>query len=232
MAEEHDTGKKVQGIPPLYQETGLLERFNLPPGLIRVLRRNQRAIWTALALVLVLALGLSAYNAYTDHRRSKAATALDAALQAQSGQRELLQGVQDEFGDTPSALWAEVALARLDEKEGKLDDAIRRYQGLQTRLNDKSPLLAPLLGKLAALEEQKKDWEAALTHYRELGRLDGYGADANLAMGRVYEAQGKKEEALASYRQFLEDTATPGEQADADPRRQMIAIRIELLQAR
>ncbi len=232
MAEERDSGKRVQDMPPLYQEMGLLEQFNLPPGVIRVLRRNQRAIWTVLAALLLFALALSAYSAYSGHRQEKAAAALDAALRAQSGQRELLQQVQNDFAATPSALWADVALARLDEREGKADDAIQRYQGIRTRLDKKSPLLAPVLAKLAAMEEQKKNWEAAISYYQELEQLQGYAADAHLHMGRVYEAQGKKEEALARYKRFLDDTATAGEQADADPRRQMISSHIELLQAR
>lgn len=232
MAEQHGAERKLQDLPPLFQETGLLEQFNLPPKLIRFLRHNQRAIWAVIAAALVLALAVAGYNAYTDHRRAKGAEALDAAMQAGESRRDLLQQVRDEYSSTPSALWAEIALARMDEQENKADEAIQRYQAVRAKLKQGSQLLPLVLGKLASLEEQKKNWDASVAYYQELAKLDGFVADAHLNMGRLYEDQGKKDEALGMYKKFLEFTAVTTEQSGPDPRRQMIQSHIELLQAK
>ena len=232
MAEQRSAERISQDLPPLFQEAGLLEQFNLPPKLIRFLRRHQRTIWLVIVTIMVIAVAIAAYNAYRDNRAEKAAIALDAAMQAQDGRRELLQKVQTDFTSTPSALWAEIALARMDEQENKADEAIQRYQAVRARLVAASPLTPLVLGKLAALEEQKKNWDASLAYYQELSKLDGFAADAHLGLGRVYEAQGKKEEALAMYGKFLELTAITSEESGADPRRQMILSYIELLRAK
>lgn len=231
MAEQHGADKRLQDLPPLFQESGLLEQFNLPPKLIRFLRRYQSAIWAVIAAAIVLALALAGYNAYTGHRRAKGAEALDTAMQAGENRRDLLAQVRDDYASTPSALWAEVALARMNEQENKADEAIQRYQAVRARLKPGSQLMPLVLGKLAALEEQKKNWEAALAYYQELGKIDSFAADAHLNMGRLYEAQAKKDEALAMYKKFLEFTAAGTEQSGPDPRRQMIQSHIELLQA-
>ena len=232
MAEQHGAERKLQDLPPLFQESGLLEQFNLPPKLIRFLRRNQRAIWAVLVAAIVLALAIAGYNAYTDHRRAKGAEALDRAMQAGEGRRDLLQQVRDEYSSTPSALWAEVALARMDEQDNKAGEAIQRYQAVRAKLGPNSQLMPLVLGKLAVLEEQSKNWDASLAYYQELAKLDGFAADAQLNMGRLYEAQGKKDEALGMYKKFLEFTAVTTEQNGEDPRRQMIQSHIELLQAK
>ena len=232
MAEQHGAERRPQDLPPLFQETGLLEQFNLPPKLIRFLRRFQSTIWAVLAVALLLSLAVAGYNAYTDHRREKGAEALDTAMQAGEGRRDLLQQVRDNFSSTPSALWAEVALARMDEQENKAGEAIQRYQAVRAKLKQDSQHMPLVLGKLAALEEQKKNWDASLAYYQELAKLDGFAADSHLNMGRLYEAQAKKDEALAMYRKFLEFTAVTTEESGTDPRRQMVQSHIELLQAK
>ena len=229
MAEQRGAERIPQDLPPLFQEVGLLEQFNLPPKLIRFLRRHLRAIWLVIVAIVVIAVAIAAFSAYRDNRMEKAAIALDVAMQAQDGRRELLQNVQADFAATPSALWAEIALARLDEQEGKIGEATQRYQTVRGRLVSASPLTPLVLGKLAALEEQQKNWEASMAYYQELAQLDGFAADAHLGLGRIYEAQSKKEEALAMYGKFLELTAITTDEAGADPRRQMILSYIELL---
>lgn len=105
MAEQREAEKNA-GYGATFQEAGLLEQFNLPPKLIRFLRRNQRTIWGTIAAAVAIALAIAAFNGYKNHRVYKAAVALDVAMQAQEGQRDLLHKVQDDFSTTPSALWA------------------------------------------------------------------------------------------------------------------------------
>ncbi len=232
MAEQQGAEKRQQDLPPLFQGAGLLEQFNLPPKLIRFLRRHQRTLWLLLSACIVLAVAVAAYNTYQDSRMEKAAIALDAALQNKDARREMLQQVQNDYAATPSALWAAIALARMDEEEKKTDEAIQRYQAVRAKLEQKSPLIPLVLGKLAALEEEKKNGDAALAYYQEMAKLDGFAADAYLNMGRIYEEQGKKDDALGMYKQFLDFTAVTTEASGTDPRRQMIQSHIELLQAK
>ena len=52
--------------------------------------------------------------------------------------------------------------------------------------------------------------------------LSDLAPDAALAMGRIYEAQDKKAEALTMYKKFVEATAISLEESGVDQRRQMI----------
>lgn len=97
-----------------------------------------------------------------------------------------------DYGATPSALWAEVELARLDEQAGKTEAAVSRYQAVLDKLKRDSKLEPLVLGKLAGLEENRKHWDAALGYLKRLEGIAGRAPDAALAMGRIYETQGKR----------------------------------------
>ena len=232
MAEPNSAGRTPQEPPPLYHEAGLLEEFNLPPKAIRYLRAHQRQLWTIFGLALALVLVLAGIDSYRGHWLKKGAEALDAALHAESGQREQLEKLLADYGATPSALWAEVELARLDEQAGKTEAAVSRYQAVLGKLKRDSKLEPLVLGKLAGLEENRKHWDAALGYLERLEGIAGRAPDAALAMGRIYEAQGKKAEALAMYKKFVEATAISLEESGVDQRRQMIMSHMELMQAR
>ena len=220
--------KEIQVVehPPLFQEMGLLDQFNLPPKVIRFIRRNQTAVWLAVGLVLISGVVFAGYTSYQEYRFAKAATALDMALQAETKSYEQLEAVNKDFASTPSALWAKVAMGKLDEKAGKIDAAMTRYKELQSTLAKESPLAPLVLGKLAALEEQSKNWDAALTYNKELVAMAGFETVAYGNMGRIYEQQGKKTEALQMYEKYL---SQPAKQNQSAPGREMIKSRVALL---
>ena len=230
MTAQNGPGKMPPDSPPLYHEVGLLEQFNLPPHVIRFIRAHQRQLWRIFACVVALALLVAGIDAYRNHRQIKAAEALDAALQAESGQREQLAQVSKKYSSTPSALWAEVTLAQLDEEEKKISEAIKRYQSILAWLKPDSQLEPLIRGKLAGLEEQQKNWSAALAHYEVLGKQEDYAAESRLGMARMYEALGQKERALARYKKFVELTAVSTAESGEDPRRQLVLAHLELLQ--
>ena len=59
----------------------------------------------------------------------------------------------------------------------------------------------------------RKDYRGALSRYEEAAKHDPYYAPAYLGLGKVYDKMGKRREALAAYRKYL-DTLPSQKQAD------------------
>jgi predicted negative regulator of RcsB-dependent stress response len=216
---------KLQPLQPV----GLMEQFNLPPKLIAFIRRNQRGVWVTVIGGCLLAIAVASYSAYRDYRIAKAASALDAALVAKQGNRQLLDQVVQDFGATPSGLWAKIELAVLDEREGQPAKAITRLEEINTPLSPSSLLKPLVLTKLAALYENSKQLDKALAMYTELATREAFATEAYRAMGRINEQLGKKEEAVAMYTKYLESAATPAAQGKANPIREMVQFRVNQL---
>jgi predicted negative regulator of RcsB-dependent stress response len=229
MAEQSAFDRKNIELQTLAPPMGLLEHFNLPPAVIKFIRRNQRAIWTAVTGVVILIVAISAYTSYRQYRIEKAASALDAALVATQDKRQLLDKVVQEYGSTPSGLWAQIELGFLDEKEGQGAKAITRFEEINTALAAKSLLKPLVLSKLGALYENEKQFDKALALYSELAGRQGFAPDAYRAMGRVNEQLGKTEEAAAMYGKYLELTVVQGGEGKADPVREMVQSRLNQL---
>lgn len=216
---------KLQPLQPV----GLLEQFNLPPRLIAFIRRNQRAIWVTVIVGCLLAIGVAAYSAYRDNRTAKAASALDTALIAKQDTRQLLDRVVQDFASTPSAQWAKIELAALEEREGQPAKAIARLEEINATLPAQSLLKPLVVSKLAGLYENTKQLDKSLAMYTELATREEFAAEAYRAMGRVNEQLGKKEEAAAMYGKYLESAATSSVQGQADPSREMVQFRLNQL---
>ncbi len=229
MAEQSAFDRKNIQLQTLSPPMGLLEQFNLPPAVITFIRRNQRAIWMAVAGCVFLTVAVSGYTSYRHYRVGKAASALDAALVAKQERRELLEKVVQEYGSTPSSLWAKIELAFLDEKEGQRPKAITRFEAINAGLAVQSLLKPLVLGKLAALHEAENQFDKALIYYSELAVKEGFASEAYRAMGRVNEQLGKSEEAATMYRKYLELTPSQGGQQKNDPVREMVQARLNQL---
>ena len=229
MAEQSAFDRKNIQLQTLSPPMGLLEQFNLPPAAITFIRRNQRAIWMAVAGCVFLIVAVSAYTSYGHYRAGKAASALDVALVAKQDSRQMLEKVVQEYGSTPSALWAKIELAFLDEKEGQRLKAITRFEAINAGLTVQSLLKPLVLGKLAALHEDEKQFDKALVYYSELAGKEGFAPEAYRAIGRVNEQLGKNAEAAAMYSKYLELTPSQGGQQKNDPVREMVQARINQL---
>ncbi len=219
-------------LQPLGPPPGLLEQFNLPPKVIAFVRRNQRMIWVAVVACAMVSVAVSGYTTYRDHRAAKAASALDAALMAKTDLRQRLEQVGRDFAATPSALWANIELAQMDEKEQQPGKALARYEQINTGLSAKSPLKPLLLFKIATLLEREKQFDKALATHGQLAGFAHFAAEAHRAMGRINEAQGNKDQAAAMYAKYLELTAVPpeqGRQAPPDPERELVQFRLNQL---
>ncbi len=60
---------------------------------------------------------------------------------------------------------------------------------------------------------RRKDYRGALSRYEEAAKDDPYYAPAYIGLGKVYEKTGKRHEALAAYRKYL-DVLPSQKQAD------------------
>jgi predicted negative regulator of RcsB-dependent stress response len=177
----------------------------------------------------ILAVAVSAYTSYRHYREGKAASALDLALAAKQESRPLLEKVVQEYGSTPSGLWAQIELAFLEEKEGQRPKAISRFAEIEAGLSPQSPLKPLVLSKLAGLYENEKQFDKALVKYGELTGKESFAPEAYRAMGRVNEQLGKNAEAAAMYGKYLELTALQAGQEKNDPVREMVQSRLNQL---
>ena len=229
MAEPSAFDRENIKLQPLGPPPGLLDQFNLPPAFVAFVRRNRRLLTIAALVCAAAALAVSGYTTYREHRATKAASALDAALTASSGNRQLLEQVARDFSRTPSAVWARIELARIDEREGKRAEAIAGYEAVKAGLSARSLLRPLVLTKLAGLVEQEKQWDRALALYGELAAIIGFEAEAARALGRVNEQAGRTAEAAAAYARYLELTAPKDGKAVNDPEREMIRFKLNQL---
>lgn len=227
MAEQSAFDRRNIEPPPMARSSGLLDQFNLPPALISFLYRYQRIIWMVLAGIVITGISIAAYSSYRDQLASRALSAYDAAQRAGAENRPLLEQVVEQYGTTPSGLWARIDLALLDEREGNLEAAISRFETINTQLSAKSPLKPLILSKLGVLYENTDNPNGALDVYGALTMQTGFEAEAHRALGRVHEQKGNLSEAAAMYEQFMAMTAD-GQGAN-DPAWEMIEFRVNQL---
>ncbi|MCL7487426.1 MAG: tetratricopeptide repeat protein [Desulfobulbaceae bacterium] len=214
-------------VPP----PGLLEQLNLPPALITFLRKNQRTIWIVTGCIAFAVISGALYGQYRSHLEEKAANALVVAMQAEgAAKKEQLVRVVDEFGSTSSGVWARIELAHLAVADGDLAQAIREFNDIKNEVSAKNPVTPLLLNALGALYEKNNELDKAVAAFSELSAYPGFEAGSYEAMGRLYEQQGRKAEAVEMYRKSL--AAGPGDDPlqSANPNRETIQARINSLQ--
>jgi predicted negative regulator of RcsB-dependent stress response len=184
---------------------GVLDQLNLPPGFILFLQKNQRKIWTLVAAVATVVIVSVLYTSYQDYRLNRAVKAYDQALmlEAEDEKRAALEQVIQRYGSTPSGLWSRVALAHLDQAEGKNQEALTRLTALEKELGDKN-LLKPLVFiNMAVLYEREKNVEQAASTYQRLKAFKGFEALALNHLGQLHEANEQPEQAVTAYQQYM-----------------------------
>jgi predicted negative regulator of RcsB-dependent stress response len=184
--------------------TGLLEQFNLPPNIIKFIRKNVKIINATLAAVVILTLTWSVYDAYRQKRINAAGSALSVAMKApESSRTAALQKVIADFSDTTSARWAKVELAHIDMRNGNYKKAIEEYAGIRQKITSKNPLFGLVSFGVAQAEEADNDYDRAYGEYQALSKIEGYQAIGLLGMGRIHEIKGETEKALSVYEQYM-----------------------------
>ena len=211
------------------ETSGLLDQLNLPPGLIRFLRKNQRTIWIVVAVIATLVTVVALYDSYRTYQNNKAISAYDAALQAKGDEkRNLLVTLINEYGSTRIAPWAMIELAKMDVAENKIDAALEQLGKVNQLVGRKNPLKPLVLYRLAGLYEQEKKLDKAVEYNQQLTEFPGFEADARYALGRLFAVQGKKAEALTEYQQYISLIEKAGAGA-ADPRKDLVEYEMKLL---
>lgn len=211
---------------------GLLDQLNLPPGLVKFLRNNQRTIWICVACVATVVVVVSLYGSYRNYRINKANSALHDALVADTTVREQqLVKVAEDYKGTGAGVWSRVELALLTADNGETDKAISQLVSLQTDTAKDDPLYPLILNKLAGLYEKETKNDQAITAYTELMNIPGFTKEASFQLGRIYERQDKKEQAKAMYEKYLAENIEAGSQAGntSDPLTGLVKSRLNRL---
>jgi predicted negative regulator of RcsB-dependent stress response len=209
--------------------TGLLEQFNLPPHIVKFIRKNLKIINTTLALVVIAALCWSAYDVYSRKRIDASSSALSTAKKAPEAVRPTaLQKVIADYSDTSSARWAKVELAHIDMKNADFKSAAEKYTGIRQKVKPKDPLYGLLSFGIAQADEAGKEYDLAFGEYQALSKIEGYQSLGLLGMARIHEIKGETDKALAVYEQYM---ATFVGQDRADPERAFISEKIGRLKA-
>lgn len=204
MSTDSAFNKRLTEETTMDQVEGLLEHFNLSPKTIAFIRKNQRIIQVITGLIIVAVVAWSLYGSYMEKQREEAATALSLALEKESDARATALGeVITTYGKTSSALWAEVELAHLDMKNELFSDAAVKYSTLNQKLDEANPLKPLVMFGLGQAYEAESKYTEAAAHYNLLKEVKGYEPVAYIALGRIEEAQGNIDKAIAILNNFV-----------------------------
>jgi tetratricopeptide (TPR) repeat protein len=114
--------------------------------------------------------------------------------------------VHKRYASTAVATTALVDLGNAYFQSGDCAAAIASYREFIRRADRSHPLYDQVLQSLGASHEASRSWESALEVYKRLVR-DGspvYRNQAELGLGRVYEALGNRLEAKSHYESYLQ----------------------------
>lgn len=229
MAQQNAFDKNSLENAKLLQPEGILDQLNLPPALIDFLRKHQKPLWIVTIVVVIAVVAISLYSSYRTYTIDKAASALDTAMAATSGKKDLLAQVAEKYTSTPSAIWARVELAQLAQKSGDTKTAVAEFELLRQAVGNKAVITPLVLTSLGTLYEEENNHDAALAVFSELAMINGFAAEANRAMGRINESRGNSEQAVVMYTKYLEIVNEPGNAGQNDPARPLVEARLNSL---
>ena len=198
---------------------GVLDQLHLPPALITFLQKNQSTIWQVTILAAVVITVVSLYTSWREHTLNKAAIAYDQAVDITDvpQKRAAYQKIADDYAATPTAAWSRIALAHLDQKEGKTKEALAQLTAVEAEVSAKSVLKPLLLVNLGGLYEQDKQFDKAEAMYQQLNNFKGFEPMALDSLGRIYEAMGQKDKAVQMYQQYMGLTELSKEKKEGAP---------------
>ena len=177
----------------------MLEQFNLPPNVIKFIRKNLKIINAALALVVILTLSWSAYDAYRQKRINTSSSALSMAMKEPEvvSLRRAAEGHCRFFRHVFSALGHGGACPYRYEKRRISRRQPRNIPESEQKIKSKDPLFGLVSFGIAQAEEAGKEYDRAFGEYQALSKIEGYQAIGLLGMGRIHEIKGETEKALS-----------------------------------
>jgi predicted negative regulator of RcsB-dependent stress response len=122
-----------------------------------------------------------------------------------------LEEIQQRYGSTTVATTALVDLGNIYFDQGAYDKSILCYNDFLQRTDLSHPLHDPVLMSLGETYEAKDSYEDALKTYQLLANegAPAYQTQAQLYLGRVYEAKGDKSQAMVHYDNYLNESPAP-----------------------
>ena len=182
---------------------------------------NVRIVVGVLAFVAVLIAITSAVFLFKASRETKARGLYEEALslyQVESSTNAgavnysmataKLEEVKQRYHSTRVAANALMDLGNIYFQEGDYQKAIICYTDFLQRTDVSHPLYEQALESLGETYEAKGSWQEAVEVYQRLASegAPAYQAQAQLYLGRVYEAIGDKQKAMAHYDNYLNDS--------------------------
>ena len=188
---------------------GLLEELNLPPEMISFIRENSRTLQIALICVAVFVLGWVFYDYYAEQQEKKGASLLASAMQVDSSEEQvwILQNVINDYSRTDAALWSKLELGHIDYQDSRFEEASARFKEILDELSPSSSLIPLARLSLAQSYEEGGQFDQAITQYNLLKKEVGFTLQANLALGRIYIAEGEESQARKVYEELLQGLA-------------------------
>ncbi len=121
-----------------------------------------------------------------------------------------LEELQQLFNSTTVATNSLIDLGNVYFQARDYDKAISSYMDFLQRTDRNNPFHDQVLVSLGETHEAKEAWQAALEVYQRLAREGApvYQTQAQLYLGRVYEAMGDQKNAMTHYDNFLKKNPT------------------------
>jgi len=183
---------------------GLLEHFNLPPAIIAFIRKNLRSIQVILVLLVAVVIGVSLYTSYRERIIQEGASALSSAMNlAGDEEKAALEKVSTEYSSTKAGMWAKIELAHIAMKNGDFQPAAEQYATVLKEVKESNPAFPLIVYGLAQAYEAEKKFGDATVEYDKLKDIKGYEQLGYAALGRIAEAQGDIEKAIATYNNYI-----------------------------
>jgi predicted negative regulator of RcsB-dependent stress response len=203
---EHSVFSKKHAVTMAQDKRAILEELNLPPVAIDFIRANAKTIQIVIAVAVVVILGWEGYGKYTAVQRDRSADMLYQAMKAGAAEQQTtqLKELFAKYGKQGSGRWGIVEQGHLAFKEGKFQEAATQYQAVLASIDNKNPLYPLIQYNLAQAYENLPDQAKAKAAYQALAEVQGFAGEASLGLARLAEQEGKKDEALAKYKEFVD----------------------------
>ncbi|MEY4385319.1 MAG: hypothetical protein RLY20_602 [Verrucomicrobiota bacterium] len=175
------------------------------------LEKNRKNLITAVVVIILVGVGVSYYNWRKTEGQIIAGEALSSVLMANLGTNvsaNSLLSVANSHAGTEAGSRALLAAATQQFVDGKVSDAQASFARFISDYPESTLIAQAKYGLAVCIESQGKTAEA-ITAYKEV--VDRYAEDntrpsGKLALGRLYEADGKLELARDSYMDIARDS--------------------------
>ncbi len=183
---------------------GLLEALNLPPGVVKYARRNQKTIYFVSFFIVIAVVTWSLYGSYHEKKINQSGSALSIAKKEPVLVRpDALHKVLSDYPGTKAALWANVELAHEDMRNNQYAAAAEKYSSVRKEIKEKDPLYPLLTFGIAQAMEMEKQYPEAITEYTTIKNFIGYEGVGYLGKARVFEMQDEIDQALLVYEEYM-----------------------------